>query len=41
MIAQDQINKLNTLFEEAKPSEIIKKAFELSGEAVVTTNFRP
>lgn len=41
MITQDQIKELNLLYKEAKPSEIIKKAFELSGEAVVTTNFRP
>jgi len=41
MIKQEEINKLNSQFKEAKPSEIIKKAFELSGDAVVTTNFRP
>ena len=41
MITQDKINELNELFKEAKPSEIIQKAFELSKEAVVTTNFRP
>lgn len=41
MITQDQIKDLNLLFKEAKPSEIIKKAFELSDDAVVTTNFRP
>ncbi|PIY13296.1 MAG: phosphoadenylylsulfate reductase, partial [Flavobacteriaceae bacterium CG_4_10_14_3_um_filter_33_47] len=41
MITQDQINELNSLFKEAKPSEIIKKAFEISNQAVVTTNFRP
>ncbi|MFH4964502.1 phosphoadenosine phosphosulfate reductase family protein [Gaetbulibacter sp. M235] len=41
MMTQEQINELNRLFKEAKPSEIIKKAFEISNEAVVTTNFRP
>lgn len=41
MITQDQIKDLNLLFKEAKPSEIIKKALELSDDAVVTTNFRP
>jgi len=41
MIAQDQIDKWNLLYKEAKPEEIIKKAFEISNEAVVTTNFRP
>ena len=41
MITQDQINELNTLLKEAKPVEIIQKAFELNNKAVVTTNFRP
>lgn len=41
MITQENINELNTLFKNSKPSEIIQKAFELSKEAVVTTNFRP
>lgn len=41
MITQEQLEELNLLFKEAKPSEIIKKALELSDEAVVTTNFRP
>jgi len=41
MITQDSINELNTLFKNAKPSEIIQKAIELNNEAVVTTNFRP
>jgi phosphoadenosine phosphosulfate reductase len=41
MITKDQIKDLNLLFKEAKPSEIIKKALELSDNAVVTTNFRP
>ncbi|WP_027137671.1 phosphoadenosine phosphosulfate reductase domain-containing protein [Gaetbulibacter saemankumensis] len=41
MITQENINELNKLYKEAKPSEIIQKAFELSQEAVVTTNFRP
>ena len=41
MITQNDINELNTLFKEASPSDIIKKALELSKEAVITTNFRP
>tara|TARA_R110001583_G_scaffold79044_1_gene213825 strand:- start:22 stop:642 length:621 start_codon:yes stop_codon:yes gene_type:complete len=41
MIKQEEIDKLNLQFKEAKPSEIIKKANELSSDAVVTTNFRP
>lgn len=41
MFTENQIEELNGLFKDAKPSEIIKKAFELSNEAVVTTNFRP
>ena len=41
MITQDIINELNTLFKDAKPSEIIQKALDLNKEAVVTTNFRP
>lgn len=41
MITEDQIKELNTVYKSAKPAEIIKKAFELSKEAVVTTNFRP
>ena len=41
MIEQNKIDKLNKIYKEAKPSEIIKKAIELSKEAVVTTNFRP
>ena len=41
MITQDQLKELNLQFKGAKPSEIIKKALELSNEAVVTTNFRP
>ncbi|WP_445957571.1 phosphoadenosine phosphosulfate reductase domain-containing protein [Yeosuana sp.] len=41
MIKQEEIDKLNLQFKEAKPSEIIKKANELSSNAVVTTNFRP
>ena len=41
MITQENINELNALFKEASPSDIIKKAFELNKEAVVTTNFRP
>jgi phosphoadenosine phosphosulfate reductase len=41
MITEDQIKELNTVYKSTKPAEIIKKAFELSKEAVVTTNFRP
>lgn len=41
MISENQIEDLNKQFREASPSEIIKKALELSQEAVVTTNFRP
>lgn len=41
MITQNDINELNTLFKEASTSDIIKKAIELSKEAVITTNFRP
>jgi phosphoadenosine phosphosulfate reductase len=41
MIKQEELNKLNSQFKEAKPAEIIKKAFKLCREAVVTTNFRP
>ena len=41
MIDQNKIDELNTFYKEAKPSEIIQKAIELSNEAVVTTNFRP
>ena len=41
MISENQIKELNEAYKSAKPSEIIQKAFELSEEAVVTTNFRP
>lgn len=41
MIEQSELNTLNEAFKNASPSEIIAKAFELSDEAVVTTNFRP
>ncbi|GAA4297752.1 phosphoadenosine phosphosulfate reductase domain-containing protein [Aestuariibaculum suncheonense] len=41
MITEDTLQELNNLYKDAKPSEIIKKALELSEEAVVTTNFRP
>ncbi len=41
MFTNTQIEELNKAFEKASPAEIIEKAFELSGEAVVTTNFRP
>ena len=41
MISQENIDILNKEFENASPSEIIKKAFEINQKAVVTTNFRP
>ncbi|TWO33406.1 phosphoadenylylsulfate reductase [Seonamhaeicola sediminis] len=41
MFTENQIQQLNKALKNATPSEIIKKAFELSNEAVVTTNFRP
>ena len=41
MITQENINELNILYKDALPSDIIKKAFQLNNEAVVTTNFRP
>lgn len=41
MITEQTINQLNQSLKTAKPAEIIKKALELSGKAVVTTNFRP
>ncbi|GGD14386.1 phosphoadenosine phosphosulfate reductase domain-containing protein [Hyunsoonleella pacifica] len=39
--SQEQLDALNLLFQNASPSEIIEKAFELNNNAVVTTNFRP
>ena len=41
MITENQIEELNKSFEKASPTEIIQKAFELSDNAIVTTNFRP
>ncbi|TBN02651.1 phosphoadenylylsulfate reductase [Hyunsoonleella flava] len=41
MFTEDQIKELNKSFEKASPTEIIQKAFELSNNTVVTTNFRP
>ena len=41
MFTENQIEELNKSFEKATPAEIIQKAFELNGKAVVTTNFRP
>lgn len=41
MITEQTINGLNQSLKGAKPADIIKKALELSGKAVVTTNFRP
>ncbi|GAA4799343.1 phosphoadenosine phosphosulfate reductase family protein [Litoribaculum gwangyangense] len=41
MIPQKQVDQLNNQFKDKTPYEIIKKAFELSNKAVITTNFRP
>ncbi|MFB9056719.1 phosphoadenosine phosphosulfate reductase family protein [Mariniflexile ostreae] len=41
MISQEKIDVLNKEFEKAAPADIVKKALELSHDAVVTTNFRP
>lgn len=41
MLTKNQIHELNLLFKEAKPSEIIQKAYEISHNALITTNFRP
>ncbi len=41
MFTETQIEALNKSLEKATPSEIIKKALELSENVVVTTNFRP
>ena len=41
MFTENQIKELNEVFKEASPADIIKKAFELNNEVVVTTNFRP
>lgn len=41
MFTEDQIEVLNEVLKDATPAEIIAKAYELSNEAVVTTNFRP
>jgi phosphoadenosine phosphosulfate reductase len=41
MFTEEQIQQLNKEFANAAPAEIVKKAFELSNEALVTTNFRP
>ena len=41
MITQTKIDLLNSQFKDKTPFEIIKKAFVLSNDAVVTTNFRP
>lgn len=41
MITQKELDKLNSQVKDKTPYEIIKKAFELHNEAVVTTNFRP
>jgi len=41
MFKEDQIKELNEAFKDSAPADIIKKAFELNNEAVVTTNFRP
>jgi phosphoadenosine phosphosulfate reductase len=41
MVSQEKLDILNKEFEKASPSDIVKRAFELNKEAVVTTNFRP
>jgi phosphoadenosine phosphosulfate reductase len=41
MFTEEQKQQLNKEFANAAPAEIVKKAFELSNEALVTTNFRP
>ncbi|WP_406682725.1 phosphoadenosine phosphosulfate reductase family protein [Seonamhaeicola sp. MEBiC1930] len=41
MFTEEQIQQLNKEFANAAPTDIVKKAFELNNEAVVTTNFRP
>ncbi|WP_242202706.1 phosphoadenosine phosphosulfate reductase domain-containing protein [Aestuariivivens insulae] len=41
MFTESQITELNEALKNASPEEIIKKAFELSEDTVVTTNFRP
>ncbi len=41
MFTEKQIEELNEAFKNLTPTEIIKKALEFSGDAVVTTNFRP
>jgi len=41
MFTEQQIQELNKAFANASPAEIIEKAFQLSNNAVVTTNFRP
>lgn len=41
MVTQKELDKLNSQFKDKTPYEIIKKAFELNNEAVITTNFRP
>ncbi len=41
MFTENQIQELNEALKGATPSEIIKKAIDLKGKAVVTTNFRP
>ncbi|GAA4279749.1 phosphoadenosine phosphosulfate reductase domain-containing protein [Gaetbulibacter aestuarii] len=41
MIQKETITKLNRDLAAAAPEDIIRQALELSGKAVVTTNFRP
>ena len=41
MVTQKELDKLNSQFKDKTPYEIIKMAFELNNEAVLTTNFRP
>ena len=41
MVTQKELDKLNSQFKDKTPYEIIKMAFELNNETVLTTNFRP
>lgn len=41
MIDKKKIDELNSQYKNATPADIIKRAFELNNNVVVTTNFRP
>jgi phosphoadenosine phosphosulfate reductase len=41
MIDEKKIDELNSHYKNTSPADIIKRAFELNNNAVVTTNFRP